>query len=95
MLSLSLYVAIVAAFAVPLVTSSNVWAGKEFESLVTFGDSYTDEQRISYFASNNGTAPPVGWIEPVVGFSSNILSPLSSCMKSILRMHENIAPILN
>lgn len=45
---------------------SNGWAGNDFKSLVTFGDSYTDEKRAGYFADNNGAAPPVGWIQPVV-----------------------------
>ncbi|TLD36471.1 carbohydrate esterase family 16 protein [Venturia nashicola] len=46
-------------------TPRNSWAGHNFTSLVTFGDSYTDELRLSYFSSNNGTAPPVGWVQPV------------------------------
>ncbi|KAF4921356.1 Acetylesterase [Colletotrichum viniferum] len=33
---------------------------KKLENLVTFGDSYTDEMRLSYFARNNGSAPPPG-----------------------------------
>ncbi|KAI1003340.1 hypothetical protein K3495_g4868 [Podosphaera aphanis] len=35
-----------------------------FTNLVTFGDSYTDESRLSYFINNNGSAPPVGYLPP-------------------------------
>ncbi len=35
-----------------------------FDSLVTFGDSYTDESRLSWFISHNGSAPPVGALLP-------------------------------
>ncbi|CAE7174737.1 hypothetical protein P3342_007831 [Pyrenophora teres f. teres] len=37
----------------------------KFKTLVTFGDSYTDENRLSYFGSHNGSAPPVAWQQPV------------------------------
>lgn len=46
--------------------SSDSWDLKNFTSFVVFGDSYTDESRLGYFASHNGSAPPVGWIEPEV-----------------------------
>ncbi|KAF2145232.1 carbohydrate esterase family 16 protein [Aplosporella prunicola CBS 121167] len=46
-------------------TSNNSWNLKNFKSLVAFGDSYTDEGRLSYFGTHNGTAPPAGWVEPV------------------------------
>jgi hypothetical protein len=42
------------------------WSLDNFKSLVTFGDSYTDESRGNYFVSHGGNPPPVGWIEPVV-----------------------------
>lgn len=45
---------------------SRAWPLKSFKTLVTFGDSYTDESRLNYFASHNGSAPPVGWIDPIV-----------------------------
>ncbi|KAF2469692.1 uncharacterized protein BDR25DRAFT_47192 [Lindgomyces ingoldianus] len=41
------------------------WDVKNFKSLVTFGDSYTDENRLGYFINHNGSAPPVGWEQPV------------------------------
>ncbi|KAI5240155.1 GDSL lipase/acylhydrolase family protein [Aureobasidium subglaciale] len=40
------------------------WNLKKFTSLVAFGDSYTDDSRLGYFGSHNGSAPPVGWISP-------------------------------
>ncbi|EUC36596.1 carbohydrate esterase family 16 protein [Bipolaris victoriae FI3] len=40
-------------------------ANARFTTLVTFGDSYTDENRLGYFINNNGSAPPVGWQQPV------------------------------
>ena len=46
--------------------STNSWDLKNFTSFVVFGDSYTDENRLGYFASHNGSAPPVGWVEPEV-----------------------------
>ncbi|KAK4499334.1 hypothetical protein PRZ48_009847 [Zasmidium cellare] len=41
------------------------WGLKKFTSLVAFGDSYTDDSRLGYFGAHNGTAPPVGWVNPV------------------------------
>ncbi|KAL1592316.1 hypothetical protein SLS60_011393 [Paraconiothyrium brasiliense] len=40
---------------------TNSWQSQSFKTLVTFGDSYTDENRLGYFGSHNGSAPPVGW----------------------------------
>ncbi|KAF9887336.1 hypothetical protein FE257_010331 [Aspergillus nanangensis] len=40
------------------------WGPPRFESLVTFGDSYTDDSRLNYFISHNNSAPPVGWVQP-------------------------------
>lgn len=42
------------------------WNLTQFTDLVVFGNSYADESRWNYFASHNGSAPPVGWTEPVV-----------------------------
>lgn len=42
------------------------WKEGKFQALVTFGDSFTDENRLGYFINNNGSAPPVGWQQPVV-----------------------------
>jgi len=43
------------------------WNLSSFTSLVSFGDSYTDDSRLGYFISHNGSAPPVGYANPVVG----------------------------
>jgi hypothetical protein len=51
-----------AAFAAP----SHHWGPKQWKALVTFGNSYTDEARLQYFADHKGEAPPVGWEQPVV-----------------------------
>ncbi|EYE91353.1 SGNH/GDSL hydrolase family protein [Aspergillus ruber CBS 135680] len=44
---------------------ATAWNLEKFTNLVVFGNSYTDESRWDYFASHNGSAPPVGWDEPV------------------------------
>lgn len=46
-------------------SSQQKWDLANFTSLVAFGDSYTDDSRLGYFISNNGSAPPVGWVDPV------------------------------
>lgn len=47
-------------------TNGSPWDLKNFSSLVVFGDSYTDDSRLGYFINNNGSAPPTGWVDPVV-----------------------------
>lgn len=47
-------------------SSSSSWDLKKFTTLVAFGDSYTDDSRLNYFSENNGSAPPVGWVNPGV-----------------------------
>ncbi|KAF4153949.1 hypothetical protein CNMCM6936_001785 [Aspergillus lentulus] len=58
-LLLGLVLAIEAASAHP-----RSWGPRKFTSLVSFGDSYTDQSRLNYFGSHNGSAPPVGWEQP-------------------------------
>jgi hypothetical protein len=54
-------------FAVGLAgRSSQHWKDGQFNTLVTFGDSYTDENRLGYFINHNGSAPPVGWDQGIV-----------------------------
>lgn len=48
----------------PQPGKSSAWNLKKFTSLVSFGDSYTDDSRLGYFGSHNGSAPPVGWVNP-------------------------------
>ena len=40
------------------------WSINQFKNFVVFGDSYSDENRLSYFANNNGFAPPTGTLLP-------------------------------
>lgn len=47
-------------------STSQSWDLAKFESLVVFGDSYSDDSRLSYFTSHDGSAPPVGWVDPAV-----------------------------
>ncbi|MCJ1407074.1 hypothetical protein MMC19_001144 [Ptychographa xylographoides] len=44
--------------------ASDAWVVERFSSLLTFGDSYTDENRLNYFGGHNGTAPPNGTLLP-------------------------------
>ena len=52
--------------------ASDAWVVERFSSLLTFGDSYTDENRLNYFGGHNGTAPPNGTLLPEVSFNSGI-----------------------
>ncbi|KAF2113362.1 hypothetical protein BDV96DRAFT_648327 [Lophiotrema nucula] len=45
--------------------SKSGWDLKDVKNIVSFGDSYTDENRLGYFINHNGSAPPVGWEQPV------------------------------
>jgi phospholipase/lecithinase/hemolysin len=40
------------------------WSASRFNSLITFGDSYTDENRLNYFQIHQGAAPPPGTYLP-------------------------------
>lgn len=40
------------------------WSVANFQSLITFGDSYTDESRLGWFINHNGSAPPAGTLLP-------------------------------
>ncbi|KAF2443003.1 carbohydrate esterase family 16 protein [Karstenula rhodostoma CBS 690.94] len=46
--------------AVSAQYTTNAWQAQDFKTLVAFGDSYTDENRLGYFGSHNGSAPPIG-----------------------------------
>lgn len=48
----------------PKTPDPNRWDVKNFKSLITFGDSITDEQRWRYFEEHNLTAPPPGTLFP-------------------------------
>lgn len=49
-------------------SNARPWDLGSFETLVAFGDSYTDDSRLGYFGAHNGSQPPVGWVDPPVGF---------------------------
>jgi hypothetical protein len=53
------------------VNASSPWYLERFSSLLTFGDSYTDENRLNYFGSHNGSAPPPGTYLPEVSSMAN------------------------
>jgi phospholipase/lecithinase/hemolysin len=47
-----------------VVPGASSWSVSQFESFIVFGDSYTDESRLGYFISHNGSAPPPGTLLP-------------------------------
>ena len=47
--------------------TSYAWHIQSFTDLVVFGDSWTDDGRLNYIASHNGSVPPVGWVGDSVG----------------------------
>ncbi|OCK86026.1 carbohydrate esterase family 16 protein [Lepidopterella palustris CBS 459.81] len=63
--SLFFVVVLTLTITIAIAHPKDSWSLKQFKSFVAFGDSYTDEDRILYFATHNGSAPPVGWVEPM------------------------------
>jgi hypothetical protein len=69
---LTFLVSLAVVYAQPLQNSQQTtfqptnWDLDGFKSLVTFGDSYTDESRAWYFNDHGGHAPPAGWVGGVV-----------------------------
>ncbi|PWY75035.1 GDSL lipase/acylhydrolase family protein [Aspergillus heteromorphus CBS 117.55] len=59
------------ALALQVARAEQRWGPSRFSNLVTFGDSYTDDTRFEYFYTHDGSAPPVGWVEPVANVSSS------------------------
>ncbi|KAI1502069.1 acetyl esterase [Biscogniauxia marginata] len=59
MLQLALLLLLVAA-----ASGGGIPGISRIENLITFGDSYTDEGRLQWFISHNGTAPPPGTVIP-------------------------------
>ena len=53
----------------PRSNTTSAWSVGQFSSLITFGDSYTDENRLNYFTENAGAAPPPGTFLPEVNES--------------------------
>ncbi|KAK4949651.1 hypothetical protein LTR10_011492 [Elasticomyces elasticus] len=63
-LTLSLLAQSNASSLIPRQQKNPAWSVSNFNSLITFGDSYTDESRLGYFISHNGSAPPPGTLLP-------------------------------
>lgn len=61
------------------------WDLANFSNLVVFGNSYADESRWAYFTSHDGSAPPVEWNEPVVGFPNTLTTAKLRDQKTKLR----------
>ncbi|KAI0017070.1 acetyl esterase [Xylariomycetidae sp. FL0641] len=58
-------------FAIPIAGLSVRSGLTDVKNLIFFGDSYTDEGRLAWFQSHNGSAPPAGTVIPVSNFSSS------------------------
>lgn len=62
--------AILTSLLAPLVLAASLprgkqtWSASNFNSLITFGDSYTDENNLNYIGSHNGSYPPTGTLLP-------------------------------
>ncbi|KAK5054661.1 hypothetical protein LTR84_001553 [Exophiala bonariae] len=66
-LALSLLITSTSSTALPRhdhPSKNPVWSVSNFRSLITFGDSYTDESRLGWFINHNGTAPVAGTLLP-------------------------------
>ncbi|KAF2104060.1 GDSL lipase/acylhydrolase family protein [Rhizodiscina lignyota] len=61
---LFLSAATVISFVCASLEKSDSWNLGHMKSLVTFGDSYTDIERLSYLINHNGSLPPIGWVQP-------------------------------
>ncbi|KAK1752114.1 hypothetical protein QBC47DRAFT_425022 [Echria macrotheca] len=46
-----------------LLVAAGASASSSFDTLVTFGDSYTDNGRLGYYINNGGKAPPPGQLQ--------------------------------
>lgn len=52
------------AAATAAATTAHAWPVAQFNRLLVFGDSYSDQGRLAYFAAHNGSAPPPGTAPP-------------------------------
>lgn len=46
------------------------WHVGKFSNLVVFGDSYSDESRLTYYFAHNYTLPPAGTVSPQVSLDT-------------------------
>lgn len=60
---------LLALSATPVLTGA--CGPSSFDNLVTFGDSYTDDGRLGYYISHNGSAPPAGTLQPESSVSAS------------------------
>lgn len=63
---------------------TGAWSLAQFSSLITFGDSYTDENRLNYFIQNGGAAPPPGTLLPEVSTASTYLVETFGTQKPVV-----------
>ncbi|KAI8957298.1 carbohydrate esterase family 16 protein [Daldinia sp. FL1419] len=54
-----------------IATGTSLRSITAVENLIVFGDSYTDEGRLAYFQSHNGTAPPAGIVIPTANVTAS------------------------
>ncbi|KAH9905429.1 carbohydrate esterase family 16 protein [Xylariomycetidae sp. FL2044] len=54
-----------------LVGVTSTYALSDIKNLIVFGDSYTDEGRLSWFTNHNGTGPPPGTDVPTSDFTAS------------------------
>lgn len=66
---------------------SKDWDLRKFTTLVSFGDSYTDDSRLSYISNNNGTLPPVGYANPANYQSASGGRPWPQYVKQYAGVH--------
>ena len=52
------------ALAASLPRTKQTWSVSNFNSLIAFGDSYTDENNLNYIGSHNGSYPLTGTLLP-------------------------------
>lgn len=64
--SRSVFGAFACLLGISLASPQDAWSLRHFKTVVAFGDSYTDESRLNYFMTHHGSAPPVGWVNPMV-----------------------------
>lgn len=54
----------IATIVISELTADSHGNGFTFTNLIVFGDSYSDESRLSYFQTHDGSAPPPGLLLP-------------------------------
>lgn len=70
--------------------TANRWLVKQFTSLITFGDSYTDENRLNYVLLHNGSPPPPGTFLPEVSLGERMSPSPSPRVNSTLATYLSL-----